>query len=119
MRASNISRRDVYRTYSVVCAGLSVRVPVQDPASYVTRIADAAGVNEAARREALEILSSVDRSEMAGKDPVGLAACALYLACLRRCEVVFRRGIAEAAGVSESTITTGYQSLMDFAPDGR
>ena len=115
MDATGLKRRDIYRTYRLLYDRLGVKVPVPDPVAYITKIADAAGVDEATRRDALAILSMVDRSEIAGKDPKGMAASAIYLSCVRRGEVIYRRDIAEAAGVAETTLTTRYQSIVDAA----
>ena len=112
MDATGIKRRDIYRTYRQLYDMLEVRVPVPDPVTYIGRIADAAGVNEVTRRDALNILSSVDRSEIAGKDPMGLAASVLYMSCVRRGEVIYRRDIADAAGVAETTLSNRYNSLL-------
>ena len=112
MEATGITRRDLFRTYRQLCDRLDVQIPVPDPVAYIARIANVAGVDEETRREALDILSTVDRSEIAGKDPMGLAASALYMSCVRRGEVIYRRDIAEAAGVAETTLSNRYNALV-------
>ena len=49
----------------------------------------------------------------AGKDPMGLAAAALYLACVKNGEDKTQRDIAEAANVTEVTIRNRYKGLKD------
>jgi len=49
----------------------------------------------------------------AGKDPMGLAAAALYLACVKNDEDKTQRDIAEAANVTEVTIRNRYKGLKD------
>ena len=47
----------------------------------------------------------------AGKDPMGLAAAALYIACLQHNERKTQKDIAEAAGVTEVTVRNRYKAL--------
>ena len=48
----------------------------------------------------------------AGKDPMGLAAGALYLACIENGENVTQRAISQSANVTEVTIRNRYQGLQ-------
>ena len=47
----------------------------------------------------------------AGKDPMGLAAAALYVSCTLEGEDKTQRDVAEAAGVTEVTIRNRYKGL--------
>ena len=117
VNTTHIKRRDVYRAYRVLHDALDVYTPLPGPVAHLTRVANAVGVTEATRREAIDILVSAPHSEMTGKDPICLAASALYLACVMRGEVVYRRDIAKAAGVAESTLSARYRSLLGRQPD--
>ena len=46
-----------------------------------------------------------------GKDPMGLAVSALYIACVMNGENRTQKTIAKAAGVTEVTIRDRYQEL--------
>ena len=46
-----------------------------------------------------------------GKDPKGLAAAALYIACLQSNQKKTQKDIAEAAGVTDVTIRNRYKAL--------
>jgi transcription initiation factor TFIIB len=48
----------------------------------------------------------------AGKDSMGLAAAALYIACLKNTEKETQKDISEAAGVTEVTVRNRYKDLM-------
>ena len=48
---------------------------------------------------------------MAGKDPMGMAASALYLASLETRNNITQRSIAEASGVTEVTIRNRCKNL--------
>ena len=54
-----------------------------------------------------------ENKESAGKDPMGLAAAALYLACVRNNENMTQRDIAQAANVTEVTIRNRYKGLKN------
>jgi len=92
---------------------LDVKMPVSDPARNVARIASAVGLSEKTRRRAIGILRMAEEKELsAGKDPVGLAASALYIASTLEGEGKTQKEIAKAAGVTEVTIRNRYKGLV-------
>ena len=71
-----------------------------------------AGLSEKTKRSALLILHKAeDTRTSAGKDPMGLAAAALYVACVMNGENKTQKDVAEAAGVTEVTIRNRYKGL--------
>jgi transcription initiation factor TFIIB len=59
------------------------------------------------------MINDVIRSgKAAGKDPMGLAASVLYLACLGSNEPKSQATIAEAAGVSEVTLRKNQRMIV-------
>jgi len=92
-------------------------MPVADPTKGVARIASMANLSEKTKRKAMEILNKAKIIGMvAGKDPMGLAAAALYLACVSNGEIRSQKDISVAAGVTEVTIRNrcvGLKSLLD------
>ena len=119
MGATGVPRRDIYRTYRQLFERFDPDLPLPDPVSYIARIGEACHVSETARREACRILMSMDRMEATGKDPMGLAAGALYVACVRHGEPVFRAKIAAVTGVAETTLSMRYSELAAVAEAGR
>ncbi|KAF6242535.1 transcription initiation factor IIB [Nitrosopumilus sp. b1] len=110
--ASNIKRKDIARCYRLLLRELSLKMPVVDPIKCVARIASKAGLNEKTKREATKILQTAEEVKIsAGKDPMGLAAAALYVACVTNGENKTQRDVAEAAGVTEVTIRNRYKGL--------
>ena len=93
---------------------LDLKMPVVDPIKYLSRIASKAGISENVKRRALTILKDANRMEItAGKDPMGLAAAALYLSCVINGENMTQKVIALASGVTEVTIRNRYKGLRD------
>ena len=110
----NIKRKDVARCYRLLLRELDLKMPVVDPIKGVARIASIAGLNEKTKRKALEFLKEASRIEIsAGKDPMGLAAAALYLACVMMGDNKTQKDIAQAAGVTEVTIRNRYKGLKE------
>jgi transcription initiation factor TFIIB len=50
---------------------------------------------------------------VAGKDPMGLAAAALYVACVLEQEKKTQKEIAEVANVTEVTVRNRYKGLKE------
>ncbi|MFQ6025368.1 MAG: transcription initiation factor IIB family protein [Nitrosopumilaceae archaeon] len=110
----NIKRKDVARCYRLLLRELDLKMPVVDPVKGIARIASQAGLSEKTKRKALKILNEAIKIEISsGKDPMGLAAASLYLACVIVGENKTQRDVAEAAGVTEVTIRNRYKGLKD------
>ncbi|MGQ0605883.1 MAG: transcription initiation factor IIB [Candidatus Nitrosotenuis sp.] len=113
----NIRRKDVARCYRLIYKELDLKMPVADPTKGIARIASMANLSEKTKRKAAEILNRAKIIGMvAGKDPMGLAAAALYLACVSNGEIRSQKDISVAAGVTEVTIRNrcvGLKGLLD------
>lgn len=112
--ASNIKKKDLARSYRLLHREMDFRMPVADPARCVSAIASRAAMSETTQRRAREILVMArDARISAGKDPMGLAASALYVACALGGEQTTQKDVAEAAGVTEVTIRNRYKGLRE------
>ena len=101
----NVRRKDVARCYRLIFRELALKIPVADPINGVARIASKAGLGEKTKRKAVMLLNKAKKIGMvAGKDPMGLAAAALYLACIADGGNTTQRNISDASGVTEVTI---------------
>ena len=101
----NIRRKDVARCYRLIYRELELKMPVVDPVKGVSRIASIAELSEKSKRKAIKILNQAkEEGIVAGKDPMGIAAAALYLACISTGEVKSQKDISIASGVTEVTI---------------
>ena len=89
-------------------------MPVVNPIKCISRISSIAELSEKTKRKAVEILDQATKIELsAGKDPMGLAAAALYLSCVINGENKTQKDIAVAAGVTEVTIRNRYKGLKE------
>jgi len=101
----NIRRKDVARCYRLIFRELELKMPVVDPVKGVSRIASIAELSEKSKRKAVTILDQAKKlGIVAGKDPMGIAAAALYLSCIMTGELKSQKQISIASGVTEVTI---------------
>jgi transcription initiation factor TFIIB len=111
-KASLVSKKDVARAYRLLIRNLDVQMPVAGPLKYLSKIASTVGISGKAQGIAVQIIwEAKKKRQTGGKDPVGLAAAALYIGCLQNGEKKTQKEIAEAAGVTEVTIRNRYKTL--------
>jgi len=101
----NIKKKDIARCYRLIFRELELKMPVVDPVKGVSRIASIAKLTEKSKRKAIEILNQAKETGLsAGKDPMGIAAASLYLACISTGEIKSQKEISMASGITEVTI---------------
>ena len=111
-RYSSIGKKDIARCYRFLLKELNLRTPVPKAQLRVPKIASGVELSESTQRKAIEILKEAERLRITGgKAPMGMAAAALYLACLMNGETRTQKMIAESAGVTEVTIRNRYMEL--------
>ena len=111
--ASLVDKKDVARCYRLLLQELDFHMPTSDPMTYVSKIAEKTGISGKTQGAAIAILRMARQQRVsAGKDPMGLAAAALYIACLQNTEKETQKDIAEAAGVTEVTVRNRYKDLL-------
>ncbi len=105
-----VKRKTIAQGYRLLLKHLKLKVPVADPASYLNKIASKVGLDQATVQEALKILQEAHkRGATVGKDPVGIAAAALYMACQETDQTITQKDIARAAGVTEVTVRNRFK----------
>ena len=111
---ANVKRKDIARCYRLLYRELELKMPVVDPIQCIARISNKLNVTEKTKRYAVKILKETQkRKESAGKDPMGLAAAALYSSCIINGISVTQLDLAKAAGVTEVTIRNRYKALRE------
>ena len=87
-------------------------MPVEDPIRSVSKIASKAKIPVKTQRIAIKILGEAKQREVvSGKDPMGLAAAALYIACVIDNVRKTQEEIAEVANVTEVTVRNRQKGL--------
>ena len=111
-RHSHVDKKEIARYYRILIKELKLRAPVPKAKLRVPKIASAVELSEKTQRKAIEILEKAEKLKLtSGKDPMGMAAAALYLACIMNGERRTQKNIAHAAGVTEVTIRNRYKDL--------
>lgn len=103
--ASNIKRKKISQSYRAVVKGLDLTIPVVDQIHCISKISSNLGLSEKTKRYAIEILHKAQTNEiLAGRDPTGMAAAAIYYACIKKGNKFTQKDIAHASGVTEVTV---------------
>ncbi len=104
-QVSNVRKKELAKCYRVLVEKLDLKIPVISAVQCIARIANQLGVSEKSKRLAVKILKDYEESgNIAGKSPTGLAATALYLACVNTGEHFSQKNIAGASTITEVTI---------------
>ncbi len=111
--ASQRTQKEIARSYSVIVRNLDMRMPVDDPTYYVTKVAEKAKVSSDVEGLAIKLIKEAKRNyATTGKDPSGLAAAILYLSARMLKEKVTQARLAKAANVTEVTVRNRKRDLM-------
>jgi len=104
-QVSAVKRKELAKCYRIIVEKLDLRMPVVSSIQCVARISNKIGISEKSKRLAVKILKDYEQSgNVAGKSPTGLAAAALYLACVNTGEHFSQKNIAGASTITEVTI---------------
>jgi len=113
--ATNIKKGDLAACYRLLVNELNLKMPVVDPVQNVARIASKIGLSEKTKRYAIEILRKAEESKIsAGKNPMALAATALYISSRKLGMNHSQRDFAESANITEVTIRNRYKGLLEL-----
>jgi len=118
--ASSRDHGEISRTYRLMVREMKLKMPVDDPLKFIPNIANKLRVNGETEHKAVQILRRAQRLQgLSGKDPRGMAAAALYKACLETSDRRVQKEVAEAAGTTEVTLRNrlrGLEALLTRAP---
>ncbi|MDT3434671.1 transcription initiation factor IIB family protein [Haloarcula sp. 1CSR25-25] len=92
-------------TYLSMVRACDLKVPPPRPLLYLPALASDLGLTHETRRHARALLEAIDGvPELTGRNPVGVAAMAIYVASCVTAEQITQTEIADEAGVSTVTI---------------
>ncbi|UCH02117.1 MAG: transcription initiation factor IIB [Candidatus Bathyarchaeota archaeon] len=113
VNASSRSRKEISRHYRMLQRELDLKIPIDDPFKYVSKIGSKIGINQQVQQTAVKLLHKAKQKKtLSGKDPIGLAAAAIYIACKLNIIRKTQKEIAIAANITEVTIRNRYKSLI-------
>ena len=112
--ASGVEKREIGRTYRYIARELGIRILPADPISFVPRFCSMLGLSDKVQAKAIEILRKAKKFEvMSGRGPTGIAAAAIYIACVLVGEKRTQREVADICGITEVTIRNRYRELVE------
>jgi transcription initiation factor TFIIB len=110
--ASTRQHGEVSRTYRLLLKELGLRMPIDDPMKFIPGIASKLKIRRDTEQKAIDLLRKArERQGLSGKDPRGIAAAALYMACLTNDDKRIQKDIAKAAGTTEVTLRNRLKGL--------
>jgi len=110
--ASRLDKKEIARCYRVLCNELNLKLPPIDATSMVPRLSNDLGLSASVQRRAIQILKDAERLKLCiGKNPMSLAAAALYIAAIEFSERRTQQEVAEAAQTTEVTLRNRYKEL--------
>ncbi len=110
--------KEISKCYRLLQQNLEMKVPLDDPVKYVSKVASRAELSPKTLGLATQILQKTKEiNGSAGKGPAGMAAAALYVAALMNGEKVTQKRLAEAASVTEVTIKNRYKGITRAFPE--
>jgi transcription initiation factor TFIIB len=113
LEASAVDKKTVTRCLRLLVRTIDLQLPVPNPLNYLSKIADRMKISDQTQGIAAKYLHEAWKKRFStGKDPTGVAAASLYIACLMNNEKKTQKEIAEAASVTEVTIRNLFKSLI-------
>jgi transcription initiation factor TFIIB len=112
--ASGVEKREIGRTYRYIARELGIRILPANPITYVPRFCSMLGLSDKVQARAIQILNKAKKHDItSGKGPTGVAAAAIYIACVLVGEKRTQREVADIVGVTEVTIRNRYKELIE------
>jgi len=106
--------KDISRCYRLLLSELDIKMPIIDLKRRIPKVASKIGLREKTQQRAIGIIRMAEKKHMvAGKEPMGLVAATLYIACVLEGERKTQKDAAEAAGVTEVTVRNRYRDLKE------
>jgi transcription initiation factor TFIIB len=111
--ASRIDRKKIGQCYRLLLRRLDIKIPLSNPVDYIGRFASQLELSSSVQLRTVEILNrSRDLGLTIGRDPLGLAAAAIYVASIMLDDRRTQREIAEVARVTEVTVRNRYKEIV-------
>jgi len=107
-------RKELGRIYRLVTRELDLKKRPSTPFDYVDRFCSALKLNVDVIHTVKDILDRADEKRLlSGRVPTGVAAAAIYAACILKKQMRTQREISDVCGVTEVTIRNRYREIVD------
>lgn len=110
---ANIKKKRLQKTYRDVVKQLGLNLELFDPIEFISRLSSAVNANEKTKRYAVKILIKARKAGiLTSKNPIGMAAAALYYSGIHNSENISQHKISKVSGITSVTIRNRYQTLV-------
>jgi len=104
-RVAGVDKPFATHCYKILVGEMRIEPPITDPLRNITKISARVGIEERVSRRARDILESItSHTAVTGKNPLVLAAAALYLAAVEHKLCVTKTMVADAAEISTMSL---------------
>lgn len=116
---SKVDALEVKRAYRHLNQNLGLNIQPARPEEYLPRLCSELDVDDEVKRRTRDILSDTEgEAWRSGKNPIGLAAAAIYAAGVIECPKEYTQSdIGEAADISDVTIRNRYRQFLESYSD--
>ncbi len=115
LKFSDSNPRDVRRCYRTIIRELKLTVPTLDPVLLVPKFIATLQLSNDVEKTTIKIINHYrKRYNVAGRDPKGILAAAIYVACLYHNESRSQSRIAKTVQVTEVTLRSRFKEILKF-----
>jgi transcription initiation factor TFIIB len=110
---THISKKQLGQCFRRLVRTVDVSVPISKSTDFISRFSNELELSGTVSKRAMKILEGAKEAGVtAGKDPIGLAASALYIAGIIENERRTQREVAQITRVTEVTVRNRYKELV-------
>lgn len=111
---SRVDKKEISRSYRFISRELDIHLDPTSPVAFVSRFGSDLDLSGKVRTKAIEIIKKAEEEKLtSGRGPTGIAAAAIYVACMIVGERRTQRETAEVANVTEVTVRNRYKELVE------
>lgn len=116
--ATDSNPREIGKCYRSIVSRMNLIPPNLNGTRYALKVAETTHASAEAARLSLQIVEDSIRKGLGGRNPMTLAAAAVYIACLITGENSRQSDVADAAGVSEVSVRECVKSIRRVGAAG-
>jgi transcription initiation factor TFIIB len=107
-------KKEIGKSYRLIAKGLKIHLPPVNAIDYIPRFTSLLGLPGHVETRAVQILKRMIGLGMpSGKGPVGIAAAAIYTACVLEHTNRTQVEISQVTGVTEVTVRNRYKDIVE------
>jgi len=111
--AADIKRKKISQSYRAIVKQLDLKIPVVNQTHCILKISNNLGISARTKNLALDIIKKAEEvGLLAGRDPIGISAAAIYYACLLRKEIFSQSQVADASGTTAVTVRNRFHEIQ-------